>query len=207
MPKLTRERAASQRDRIITAATRCFAERGFHNSTMQDLFRRSGLTAGAVYGYFSSKHEIITTVVDARHRAERALLESTADAQDPLEHFLNSYFHQFLAPQADSQRRVTVQYWAESLHDQQLAALAHEGLGAREYAESLIAVAQRAGTVRADIDAANLSRMILALLQGLVLQLCWERDLDEAGVHSYRDAVLTLLRRPDRPSTLRVSDV
>ena len=51
----------------LQAALACFAEDGFHQTGMADIVRRSGMSHGAVYGYFQSKDEIIEALADDRH--------------------------------------------------------------------------------------------------------------------------------------------
>lgn len=55
--------ADAQRDRILSAAQRCFAERGFHAASMASIAETAGLSAGLIYRYFKSKHEIIHGIV------------------------------------------------------------------------------------------------------------------------------------------------
>ena len=86
-----------------------------------------------------------------------------------------------------------VQYWAGSLLGPGLGAVARDGLRSLRTAEALVADAQRARRIRSDIDPATLSRMILALLQGLVLQLCWEPNLDTGA---FRAALLAMVQGP-----------
>jgi AcrR family transcriptional regulator len=50
--RITAARASAQRERILDAALTCFAREGFHAATMQDIVAESGLSPGAIYGYF-----------------------------------------------------------------------------------------------------------------------------------------------------------
>ena len=194
MPKLTPQRAEAQRRRILDAALRCFADRGMHQTTMSDIFAASGLSAGAVYGYFASKTEIVSAVADERHEFEARLLHELSDSDDPVDRFLTDYLSQFANPDL---RRATVQYWAESLSDPRLAATAHAGLRSLRKAKALVTRAQRDGLVRADIAPDVLSRLVLALLQGLVLQHCWQPNLK---LETCRRAIAALLAPPHSPA-------
>jgi AcrR family transcriptional regulator len=53
-----------RRDQILQAATVVFARLGFHKARMEDIVKEAGLSKGAVYWYFDSKDEIITTILD-----------------------------------------------------------------------------------------------------------------------------------------------
>lgn len=65
MPKISDARRAERRQQILDAARRCFHGQGLHATSMNDIIRESGLSAGAVYGYFSSKDELILATVTA----------------------------------------------------------------------------------------------------------------------------------------------
>lgn len=70
MPKVTEEHRAARRHQIAQAALRCFARSGFQQTSMADIIAESGLSAGAIYGHYKSKEELIelavSEVLDAR---------------------------------------------------------------------------------------------------------------------------------------------
>ena len=57
--KVTRERAALNRERIVEAAAQLFRERGFEGIGVADLMKEAGLTHGGFYGHVSSKDDRI----------------------------------------------------------------------------------------------------------------------------------------------------
>src|SRR6476646_9885194 len=62
MPKVTDAHRESRREQILLAAWKCFSRNGFHSTSMADVIKEAGLSAGAVYLYFKSKDEIIVAV-------------------------------------------------------------------------------------------------------------------------------------------------
>ncbi|HEX6448595.1 MAG TPA: helix-turn-helix domain-containing protein [Trebonia sp.] len=62
MPKVSQEHLERRRQQILDAARQCFNKQGFHNTSMQDIFKASGLSAGAVYRYFPSKHQLVRAI-------------------------------------------------------------------------------------------------------------------------------------------------
>ncbi|RFA18136.1 TetR/AcrR family transcriptional regulator [Subtercola boreus] len=62
MPKVTQQYRDARREEITAAALRCFASKGFRGTSMSDIIAESGLSAGAIYGHFESKHDIIMAV-------------------------------------------------------------------------------------------------------------------------------------------------
>src|SRR5689334_6249736 len=59
VPRLTDERREARRAEIVAAARRCFARDGFHQTSMPDIAREAGMSAGAFYRYFPSKEDVI----------------------------------------------------------------------------------------------------------------------------------------------------
>jgi AcrR family transcriptional regulator len=59
------ERRAGTVRGIEEAARKLFANRGFADTTIDDIAARAGVAKGAVYHHFSSKEEIFTRVVEA----------------------------------------------------------------------------------------------------------------------------------------------
>lgn len=71
-PRLTRaEQRERNRERLLDAAERVFAERGYRVATVDDVAAAAGLTKGAVYSQFASKQELFAAAVERRYR-ERA---------------------------------------------------------------------------------------------------------------------------------------
>jgi len=56
--------AEVRRAQILEAAFECFATRGYHTATMDDLARASGLSKGSLYWHFSSKEEVFLALFD-----------------------------------------------------------------------------------------------------------------------------------------------
>lgn len=75
-------------DQILDAALRLFAEKGFHNTRMDDLVDETGLSKGSLYWYFDSKDEIILAVLkrlfDLEFYQMEALLDQDGSAVDRL---------------------------------------------------------------------------------------------------------------------------
>ena len=55
--------SAERKKQILDAAMIVFSRKGFHQARMDDIVKQSGLSKGTIYWYFSSKDEIITTIL------------------------------------------------------------------------------------------------------------------------------------------------
>ena len=69
MPKVSEAHRAARREQIIDAAIRCVGREGFHRTTMSHVIAESGLSAGAVYGYFTGKEDLIKASPPDRGRS------------------------------------------------------------------------------------------------------------------------------------------
>lgn len=59
-----RERYERRRLEVIDAAAKVFAERGYHETTIEDLIQASGMTRGGLYHYTASKRDLLLAVID-----------------------------------------------------------------------------------------------------------------------------------------------
>jgi AcrR family transcriptional regulator len=75
VPKVTEEYRSARRDEIVDAALAAFRRKGFQAASMADIIAESGLSAGAIYGHFKGKAEIVLEV------ATRVVGERISDIQ------------------------------------------------------------------------------------------------------------------------------
>ncbi|MBB5316551.1 TetR/AcrR family transcriptional regulator [Tunturibacter empetritectus] len=90
--RVSRAKAAENRERILDVATRLFRERGIDGIGVADLMKSAGLTHGGFYGHFKSKDDL---VAQACRRAVTRMRDNwirTMDhSSDPLETLANEY--------------------------------------------------------------------------------------------------------------------
>src|SRR5262245_29335573 len=60
--RVTRERAAAHREKILDAAGTLFRERGFDGIGVADIMKEAGLTHGGFYGHFASKEDLASEI-------------------------------------------------------------------------------------------------------------------------------------------------
>jgi AcrR family transcriptional regulator len=178
MPRVSDEHLERRRRQIMDAAARCFARKGFHETTLQDVFRESGLSAGAVYRYFKSKDDLVQAISAEEAAPVTAVIES-ALAQDPVPGADEIAGRMAAAVQElsgpDGLGRVSPSAWVQALHDPAVADIVRGAWGpVRSY---WITAAQRMrddgrlppGT---DVDAAGAALFAVGpgfLLQQLIL--------------------------------------
>lgn len=58
------EKSLLAKNKILTAASEVFAQKGYDAATMQDIMEKCGLSKGAIYHHFKSKEEIMQALGD-----------------------------------------------------------------------------------------------------------------------------------------------
>ncbi len=182
MPKVTDAHRAARRRQVLDAAAACFARQGFHRTTMRDIVSEAELSPGAVYGYFSSKAEIIEAIAAERHARERDLI-LRARAQGDTVAILHQLARDFLGPLTNpeerTRRRVGVQVWAEALRDPRLLKLVRRGIDEPiGLLTEVIRESQARGEVSQDLEPEAAARLIVALFHGFILQQTWDPRVD-----------------------------
>ena len=103
MPKVTEEHRATQRQRILDAAITVIQRKGLASTTMGEIIKESGLSAGAIYGYYAGKDELIrdiaTSVVATKSEklADLARTAPIAPPREALRTMLTSPPHDWIA--------------------------------------------------------------------------------------------------------------
>jgi AcrR family transcriptional regulator len=194
MPKVSEEHALARRQQIIDAAYRCLSAKGFEQTTMRDIYKEAGLSAGAVYHYFESKHDIIAASFDFDYQRSVSLFDAAIQSEDPLgalADLLVFLFRGLKGAAALGASRVNVQGWGQALVNPPLRKTVERVLQIyRDATTQIVRKAQAKGQVEAAVSPLAFSNALISLYYGLELQLALDPDLD---VDRYADAVRALL--------------
>jgi AcrR family transcriptional regulator len=81
-PKVTQQYKQGVRDRILDAAEKLFSSKGYYDTSMDEIVEESGLSKGAIYGYFKSKEELFVALQERQLEASLNELKSTFNPGD-----------------------------------------------------------------------------------------------------------------------------
>jgi AcrR family transcriptional regulator len=175
MPRVTPEHSAARRQQILDAAHACFLRDGFHQTSMTDIQRESGLSAGAIYVYFKGKDEIILGIAFQILETVESLIpdEPIIDGTPVALADIVAVFLQ-RAEQLENDRHVfpiAIQIWAEAIsnprmRDQLIASL--DVLRAR--LERLVERFKDHGIIPASVPAASITLAMIGIGQGFIVQ-------------------------------------
>ena len=178
-PSVRVERRAA----IIRATIRCLARDGYGGLTMKRVAAEAGMTPGILHYYFRDKRAILgraaATVMADLDRRVALETRGVRDARGQLRALLRACLK--VATESRDFWTVFIELWGEALHDRRLA---HLNRRTYAHARRLLAatvtrgVADGAFRRTAPDDAAA---VILALVDGLSLQLTFDPDLMSLG--------------------------
>jgi AcrR family transcriptional regulator len=211
MPRVTAAHEAAVRERIVLAALRVFAERGFHGATMQDVVAASGLSVGAIYTYFGSKAELFLASCDltSEQAVEELMsrLDPSASTAERLAVAVGFYLDSTVDTGTDlDSPALLVQAWAEAGNE---PAVRETLVRRREQlvtlSRMLIADGIGRGELPSWMDVDATASAATALLDGLMLQRIEEgatfrRDEAERRARAFLELALAAASSPERPA-------
>jgi AcrR family transcriptional regulator len=83
--------ADARRNQILDAATKVFAEKGFHDATIRQVAKRAGIADGTIYLYFKNKDDLLLGIMDRLNETEQRPQDFAQAAQGDFEEFLTAY--------------------------------------------------------------------------------------------------------------------
>jgi AcrR family transcriptional regulator len=184
-PSTLRERKKrATRERLLEVAQQAFAERGYDETTFDEIAARADVSRATVFNYFPRKDAFLFAWVERRRAAVADLLareqEGSIDTPARLEHALMTLC-EMIEADADTNRSLTrafVQAGGQLLP------------GASDTAEifaQTIRFGQKSGDIRADLDPQEAGRVVLDVYFGALAR--WAAD----GSASLRDPLRTAI--------------
>jgi TetR/AcrR family fatty acid metabolism transcriptional regulator len=166
----TAERGGDKRERILAAAERVFARRGFFAARVSEIAKDAGVADGTIYLYFKSKDELLISLFEQRMKQVNAVLRTAlASETKPV-----------------AQLRALIRSYLRLVHDEPAAAevltieLRQSSKFMKEYENAefadflrmlggVIAKGQEAGELDDGIPSHVAARMIFGMLDELAL--------------------------------------
>ena len=185
-------KGAERREQIIQTATDVFATEGFEGTALKRVAELVGVKEATLFHYFKGKQELLTAVLAERDRRSIAVV-----GQEEVGLSL-------MPPIAERNRHepgLTTLYAVASATANDPGHDSH-GYFKERYENVVqgisedIARRQQTGEVRSDVDAAILSRLVVAAFDGLQLQWLYDKDVDMAvGLRQLIDVLLAPAER------------
>lgn len=175
MPKISDARRAERRAQIIDAARRCFQRDGVQATTIDDIIRASGLSAGAVYSYFKSKDELTLASLAANlsglQEALAPYLRDLVPEPGQLLEAISDLILTYSARDGYDSRRIAIMGWSEAQRNEAFRdVLRGFYFGFRDELRRIAESWQRRGTIAETASVDDVSKAMMSVLLGFVAQ-------------------------------------
>ena len=173
MPKTSTAAKQARREQILRAAVRCFARKGYYATTIEDLVAETGLSRGALYLYFANKEALYLALADRWDCGlQEAVQQQVTPGMSPVAVIAVIIEVTGAQVEADAAAcHILMEGWTLA---QVIPALGvqvrHQQEQARAVFEQLLQAGVQRGEVRADLPIALHAQMLLALLEGLMVE-------------------------------------
>ena len=159
----TRVPRGEARERIVAAATELFGRQGYEATTTRQIVEAAQVTKGALYHWFSSKEELLTSIYRELLAEQTTRLQSILAADDPADARLHRAVTDLFAHMDDHSEPLTV--WARSMHlvaGEHAAAVREERRRYQHLFQDLVEEGQKAGVFRGDVAASVVTNTFLS---------------------------------------------
>ncbi|HEY0839871.1 MAG TPA: TetR/AcrR family transcriptional regulator [Vulgatibacter sp.] len=166
-----REQAkGDKRARIVEAAIRVFADRGFHRATVAEVAREAEVADGTIYLYFKNKDDLLACLFEERMAELNALMTAElAKVDGALEQarcFVKTHLRMV------RERPALAQVLIVELRQSARLIKAHKATGFASYLDIIGGIVERGiadGSMRASVDARAIRRAIFGALDEVAL--------------------------------------
>lgn len=181
------------RTHIMTAATAVFAEKGFAQTSMNDIVNATGLSKGGIYWHFKSKDDIISAIFQQYFEAQYHILESILVGEGTAsEKFIGLVQSAGAGMEAFAdQFPASLEFYALAAKNEMLRQqLESFFLSYREHIEQLTREAIANGEWAA-YSVTEIANTIVSILEGVLL--IWNFVPDQIDLSAQLDTAVTLL--------------
>ncbi|MGD0957646.1 MAG: TetR family transcriptional regulator [Candidatus Acidiferrales bacterium] len=172
-----RERRHTEiRERLFRSALQLFAERGYFETTVEDITEAADVGKGTFFNYFPTKEHVLATFGAERIAVvERALEEAR---KGPVLPVLKRLAGDLAGQSAESAALLRAIYAAHASCEPVRAELHKRLQTVRRLVTEIFTLAQKRGEVRRDMPAAELARLTQIVLLGVTL--AWAMNPDSS---------------------------
>jgi TetR/AcrR family fatty acid metabolism transcriptional regulator len=172
-PATKRRRREETRQRLLDAALPVFARNGFERATVDEIVREAGYSKGAFYVHFESKEDLFWAMLEERIEAVQDTLRGAIDIGVPIaenqRRILNAIFS--LDREEKAWSALFMEFAAHAARNEKVRArLAEMYQRWRSFTVEMLRGAREAGKIRADIDIEFTASMIIAIMEGTLIQ-------------------------------------
>lgn len=189
-PPGRRERRRTEtREKLFRVAMQLFAERGFFETTTEDITNAADVGQGTFFNYFPTKQHVLTVLTEKQMEKVARAREEAEAGKTPIYDVLRELMHR-IAQEPGKSQALTRSLMTALLSNDQVRQFTRETLGrGRENLGEIIKLGQKRGELRRNRKPADLAMMFQRNVIGTLLlwALQNEGDLDAWIERTFQD--------------------
>ncbi|MCF6326271.1 MAG: TetR/AcrR family transcriptional regulator [Devosiaceae bacterium] len=160
-----------RKTQIISAAAKCFAKKGIHQTSMQEICDAANISAGALYRYFASKDAVILAMAESEKNANEQLITHLDNSVDVVEGLCQALPSIIAILSNREYGRLAIEISAETSRNPAMAELFQSNDTQLQTAMiKALKAGQKQGTVNKDLNVKGAVYVILAMFDGITLR-------------------------------------
>ncbi len=175
MRRKDQENERRQREKLLNVAWQLFYEKGYQNTTMEDILRAAKCSKGRFYYYFHAKAELLDSLYEVFDRKYEEFYKSLEPERDALEKLLdiNRFMFEFMSREIGHELLT-------SLYISQLSGTTGIGFWGddrafRRILTAIVKEGQEHGQIRQDVDAGELVSCMIEDERSQLISWCLAR--------------------------------
>lgn len=170
-------RSDTTTERLVTAASEVFAEKGYDGAGVAEIARRAGLTTGAIYSRFTGKAELLAAAVHRFHQDEFDRLFAEHAFAGRATDILHSVGAHLVTREPQPGHALLLEAFVAARRNPEVARLLREDLEERAgRMAKLVRQGQDEGSIDPDLDTASVVQFAHAVGLGFLLFEAVGRD-------------------------------
>ena len=172
-PTVKKRRRGETRQKLLDAALPVFARNGFERATVDEIVREAGYSKGAFYVHFDAKEDLFWAMLEERiSRQQEAFLQSLDESrtvEQNIQALLNTVFAIFRRDQQWA--ALFIEFAAHASRNEKVRArLAEMYHNWRGFTVETLKEGRAMGRIRTDIDIEFAATLMIALIEGMLMQ-------------------------------------
>ena len=197
--KKTKEEAELTKNQILKVAIKVFIKNGFSATRLEDIAKEANVTRGAIYHYFANKRDILLAIHQNNgERIQKIINNIIEEEKDPIKILKNGFLRVYDHFENDEDFKEVeelffkIEFASIIQHDEILRNCFHNDLKShKNKILEIIKRGQKEKKIRKDIDAENLSIIIMTFHLGL--SMVWFKGIMELSIRQMAEFQIEVL--------------
>lgn len=175
MPKVSDDYKERKRESLLESALKCFGEKGYHSTTMDDIVAYSKTSKGLIYNYFKSKEELYIALMQERTKRTFEKIDEhfkhCTTSTEKIKELFKMYREITLTEEWRHLIRVHMEFWINSARHEHLQNIMIDRYK-KQYLEFIIEIIEqgkKSGEFKEDVQADLVSSLFWAYIDGICL--------------------------------------